>query len=356
MKPLGLGMIGLHHQHPRWYWPLWKHLPEYKPVAMADADAGFLDSENDFFGLDTHTDYRELLERPDVDVVIIWLPHSEMPEAVAQAAEAGKHIIVEKPCAANVAGAESIAATAQKFPNLKISVPYCWRTHPVSDEIVAAVEAGLFGQITAMEGRLNAGGAYRYIRDNSPWMLQASEGGGPMWNLGVHWVDYFRWITGREVVSVSGVASGPHGKPDRDIEDNAQALLTFDNGAIAMLDISYSLSDSYPDGRDIFVAIRGTLGGSAWKPNWEGTSNELLLVSEHESVGEDRSRRIPVACREIPGYCGQMAWEWLRRFAKNINENTQPLVSVDDIAAAIRVVDAFYRSLSSGKAEKVQAL
>ncbi len=35
MKPLGLGIIGLHHQHPRWYYPLWGHLPQYKPVAVA---------------------------------------------------------------------------------------------------------------------------------------------------------------------------------------------------------------------------------------------------------------------------------------------------------------------------------
>ena len=49
MKPLGLGIIGLHHQHPRWYYPLWNNLPEYIPVAIADDDKPFLDSENDFF-------------------------------------------------------------------------------------------------------------------------------------------------------------------------------------------------------------------------------------------------------------------------------------------------------------------
>ena len=42
MNQLGLGIIGLHHQHPRWYHPLWNHLPEYKPVAIAEQDKDFL--------------------------------------------------------------------------------------------------------------------------------------------------------------------------------------------------------------------------------------------------------------------------------------------------------------------------
>ena len=344
-KPLGLGIIGLHHQHPRWYNPLWPYLPEYKPVAISDADEAFLASENKFFDLDAHADYHELLGRDDVDVVIIWLPHSEMPAAVEAAAAAGKHVIVEKPCAADIQGAQSIVATASRYPQIKISAPYCWRTHPVSRKIREAVDAGLLGEIMAMEGRLNAGGAHRYIRDNSPWMLKAAQGGGPMWNLGVHWMDYFRWITGKEIVSVTGATSGPVGDPQRDIEDNAQAVLTFEGGAIATLDISYSLSESYPGKRDIFVAMRGSLGAIAWSPAWQGNTDELLLVSEHESVGANQCQQIQVTSRDIPGYCGQMAWEWLKDFAEAVRDDRQPIVTPADILAAVKAADLFYKSL-----------
>lgn len=354
MKPLGLGIIGLHHQHPRWYHPLWSHLPEYKPIAIADADEAFLAGENSFFNLAAHNDYHQLLEREDIDVVIIWLPHSQMPEAVAAAAAAGKHVIVEKPCAADVHGAESIVATSQKHPHIKISAPYCWRTHPVSEKIREAIDAGRLGRIMAMEARLNAGGAHRYVRDNSPWMLKASEGGGPMWNLGVHWVDYFRWMTAREVVSVYGVVSGPAGDPPRDIEDNAQALLTFDDGATATLDISYALPDSYPGKRDIYVAFRGTVGAAAWAPAWQGTTDELLLASEHASAGEESCRPIEIISRDIPGYCGHMAWAWLADFARCVRQDKPPLVTASDNLAAVRVADAFYRSVKSGRSETVE--
>ncbi|MCE5248818.1 Gfo/Idh/MocA family oxidoreductase [bacterium] len=355
MKPLGLGIIGLHHQHPRWYYPLWGSLPEYRPVAVAEEDKAFLRSENEFFGLETHTDYHDLLERRDVDAVIVFLPHSRMPQAVADAAAAGKHVIVEKPCAADVAGIEKIAATAREFPHIKISAPYCWRTHPVSGQIRSAIKDGLLGSIVAMEGRLNAGGAHRYIRDNTAWVLESSEGGGPMWNLGVHWIDYFRWMTGQEIVAVSGIANGPFGEPERTIEDNAQALLRFGDGAVGILDVSYSLPDSYPGKRDIYVAFRGTEGDAVWAPAWQGHMDELLLVSRHESASDAQCRRLKIESRDIPGYGGQMAWEWLSDFAAAVREDRAPLVSIDDMRAAVYVADAFYRSLSSGRMERVQA-
>lgn len=354
MNPLGLGIIGLHHQHPRWYHPLWAHLPEYRLVAIAEKDEDFLRIQNEFFKLDIYADYRELLACNDIDVVIIFLPHSLMPDAVADAAAAGKHIIVEKPCAANIEGIEKIAETASKYPHLKISSPYCWRTHPVSEKIYSYIREGILGRIVAMQGHLNAGGAHRYIRDNCPWVLKSSEGGGPMWNLGVHWVDYFRWITSMEIVSVSGVTSGPFGAPKRDIEDNAQAVLTFKNGAVGILETSYSLQDSYPGKRDIYLSFRGTMGNVSWEPAWVDTTDELLLVSEHESVGNNLCQRIKIRSEEIPGYGGHMAWAWLKDFAAAIRENREPLVRINDMRMAVRVVDAFYRSVVSGRQESVE--
>lgn len=352
MKPLGLGIIGLHHQHPRWYFPLWKHLPEYRPVAIAEEDRAFLDDQKDFYNLDIHTDYRDLLERSDIDVVIVFLPHSMMPEAVRRAAEAGKHVIVEKPGAATLGGMVSIVSTAKAFPRLKISSPYCWRNHKASERIKSIIDKGLIGDITAMEARLNAGGPHRYIRDNCPWVLKAAEGGGPMWNLGVHWIDYMRWATGLSITGVSGAVSGPYGPPDRDIEDNAQAVLTFDNGAVGMLDISYSLPDAYPGKRDIYISFRGTLGTVSWAPAWEGTRDEILLVSKHSAPDSGDVQRIEIITEDIPGYGGHMGASWLRNFARAVNENTNPQVSIEDMYEAVKTADAFYRSLTTKRFEQ----
>jgi predicted dehydrogenase len=244
---------------------------------------------------------------------------------------------------------ERIAAAARTHPAWTLSAPYCWRNHPASERMREIVAAGLIGDVTAAEARLNAGGAHRYVRDNCEWVLESREGGGPMWNLGVHWIDFLRWMTGKEIATVCGAVSGPFGEPERDIEDNAQALMTLRNGAAAMLDISYGLKDEYPGKRDIYIALRGTLGSVSWAPAWEGTEDELLLVSEHFSMSTEKCRRIRIVSKDIPGYGGQMGWAWLRDFAVSIHEGRKPPVSVNDMLAAVRVADAFYRSVKSGK-------
>ncbi len=355
MKPIGIGIIGLHHQHPRWYFPLWAQLPEYRLLAISDPDEPFLDRENEFFGLDATSDYRRLLDRPDIEAVLIFLPHSQMPEAVAAAAAAGKHVIVEKPCAADLAGGRQILDVARRHPRIKISSPYCWRNHPVSDRIAESVRGGLLGQLHTMEARLNAGGAERYIRDNAPWMLDAAERGGPFWNLGVHWIDYLMWLTGRRVRSVFGRMSGPFGPPNRHIEDSAQAILEFEDGAHAMLDISYTIPAEYPGSRDIYVALRGTRGVASWAPAWEGNVDELLLVSRHESLGEsERARRIQIESQPVKGYGGEMGLRWLKAFARAVREDAAPPVTPEQMFETLKVADAFYRSVASGQPEPVE--
>jgi predicted dehydrogenase len=353
MKPLGLGIIGLHHQHPRSYHALWESLPEFRPIAVAEEDKPFLAAENEFFRLESYTDYRKLLEREDIDVVIIFLPHSRMPEAVADSAAAGKHVIVEKPCAADLAGAERIVETARRFPDRIISAPYVWRTHPVSERLYAEVKAGALGEIVAVEGRLNAGRAHRYIRDHAEWMLDPREGGGPMWNLGVHWIDYFLWLTGSKITEVGAAAARLSGGPARGIEDVNQAVLRFSTGAVGILDISYSLPDSFPGSRDIYVACRGTAGAASWAPAWKGVKDELMLVTERGAERSGQAGRIVIQSKNIPGYGGQMGWAWMKDFAEAVREGRAPLVNADDICAAVRVADAFYRSLASGSFEPV---
>jgi len=351
MKPLGLGIIGLHHQHPKWYYPLWEHLPAYRPLVIAERDRAFLDNEAAFYGLDTTTDYHTVLNRGDIDVVIVFLPHLEMPGAVGDALAAGKHVIVEKPACANIAGMNRIAAASNAHPTGLVSAPYCWRNHRASAVIKQTIERGGIGEIRALEARLNAGSAQRYIRDKCEWILSRAQGGGPMWNLGVHWIDYFRWITGQEIVAVSGATTGPDGGPARDIEDNAQAVVTFGNGASGILDISYSLQPSYPGGRDIYFSVRGTRGSISWSPAWKGVHDTVQIVGSGNA--DESCRVVEITSEDIPGYGGEMGWSWLDRFAAAMRGECEPDVTLRDMRSAVHVADAFYRSCESGRREAV---
>ena len=163
------------------------------------------------------------------------------------------------------------------------------------------IDAGVLGQIVGCEGRCAAGGLHRYIDGHSPWMLDPKKsGGGPMYNLGVHWIDLYRWLLGSEVSAVMG--KNVHVNQKYEIEDNSFALCTFANGATLALDISYTVPDSYPFGRDLYLAIRGTEGCMSFAPAFEGTRQTLFVCSNDPRFGGAPRKTIQFELENTPGY------------------------------------------------------
>ena len=343
MKPIGLALWGLHHQHPRWYWPLFARLPHFKPLCLCDADRDFLAREAEFFGLAALADPQAMLARDDVEAVMIFLPHREMPDAVEAAVRAGKHVLVEKPMAATADGARRVCRIAAQTDRA-VTTGYCWRYDPMARQIRQWIADGLLGQVCHLQGRMNAAGAWRYVRDNALWMLDADQGGGPMFNLGVHWIDLFHWWTGLEARSVQGLTHRAGGEPERTIEDNAAALIEYQGGAIGLLDISYGVPPSYPQGRDLFVAVRGTKGTVHWAPSWGGGDHQVTLVSEHESAGRQNVRHLREPTPKVPGYCGQMGLDYLADWARAIRRGGPVGIPVTDGLRAVIVAEAVLRS------------
>ena len=148
----------------------------------------------------------ELLEISDV--IDICSPPYSHESCVIAAAEAGKHVIVEQPMANMSEGIERMISAADRA-GVALSPPYCWRAHPASRHIKRLVDGGVLGQLVALEGRLSAGSPARYDLDGiSPWLnIKWLAGGGPMHNLGVHWIDLFRWMLDDEVESAVGMVS-----------------------------------------------------------------------------------------------------------------------------------------------------
>jgi predicted dehydrogenase len=283
-----------------------------------------------------------MLEREKIDVAYVFLPHCDCDEAAVACAEKGIHVVVEKPVASTSEKAARIADACTKAGVL-FSTPYLWRYHPVARKMKEAVESGILGQIVGCEGRCAAGGLHRYIEGHSEWMLQrAKSGGGPMYNLGVHWIDLFRWLLGSEIIEVTG--KNVKVNADYDIEDNSFAIATFDNGATLALDISYTVPDSYPFGRDLYLAIRGTEGCLNFAPSFEGIHQKLFLCSNHPKFGGAPRQTIHFELENVPGYCGSLGLEYVNDIADNICTAKKPFIGGDDAVRALRVVEAIYES------------
>ena len=347
MKPLGVGIIGLQHLHPRGYVTLFRQLPEMEAVVLADEDDALRDRVSEETGIEGCADWREVLDRKDVDVVAVFLPHSECPDVAVRAAEAGKHVLVEKPMASTSEGARRMVEAARAH-GVKLTTPYLWRFHAVSKEIKRLVSDGALGEIVACEGRCTAGSPWRYTESDAAWMLEPEKsGGGPMMNLGVHWIDLFRWLLKDEVIRVSGeVHALSHGI---EIEDNAFALMKFRGGAVATLDISYAAPDGYPGGRDLYIGLRGTLGVASWSPAWGEYEDELVLHTQASAYRDAPGRTLRFASRPVEGYAGAMGLEFLNAFARCIVRDESPPVDPEDGVRAVEIAEAVYRSAAENR-------
>jgi predicted dehydrogenase len=341
-RVLKVAIVGLGHLHPRSYMPLFRAVKATRVTAAVEADTALREAFCREFELTGYDSLDRMLAAEQPDIAAIFLPHSDCPEAAEVCAAAGAHLMVEKPMAASAPGARRIAAAARSH-NVKVTTGYCWRLHPAAREFKRLVASGVIGKPVGAEGRCAAGRLQRYIDGHASWMLErARSGGGPMYNLGVHWIDLFRWMLEDEVVEVSGrnvkVNTG------YDIEDNSFAHLRFSSGAIVSLDISYTVPDAFPYGRDLYVAIRGTQGVVSWSPAYEGQQDVLSVCSDHPDFGGSPRRQLSFELEKVAGYSGAMGLSYVRDFAAAVISGRDPLITAEDGVRALEVVEAVYRS------------
>jgi predicted dehydrogenase len=348
MQTLSVGIIGLRHLHPRSYMPVFGAVGEFEVVAAAESDAAILDGFARDFPVRPYADWRTMLEAERLDLAVVFLPHRECPQAAIACVQRGVNVLVEKPMAAD---SESLAGAIQaaQAARVVLSSPYVWRYHPVARAMKRYVEDGTLGRIVGCEGRCAAGRLGRYIEGHAEWMLSKSaSGGGPMYNLGVHWVDLYRWLLDDEVVEVCGKNVKVNERYD--IEDNSFAILTFSRGTVLALDISYTVPNSYPSGRDLYLALRGTGGVLSWSPSFEGVREKLFVCSDAPAFASTSGREIDFELPPQPGYAGASTVEFLRDLAKAIRTGSPPAITGEDGLRALEVVEAIYQSAESGRA------
>jgi UDP-N-acetyl-2-amino-2-deoxyglucuronate dehydrogenase len=351
MNKLKVGIIGLGHLHPLTYMPHFQACEKTTVVAASDENEVLRVNFKEQFKTNVYACWQEMLEQEEIDLAYIFLPHCDCAAAAIACAEKNIHIVVEKPVAHTAADTIKIMAACQQNKVL-FSTPYVWRYHPVIRKMKETIDAGVLGTIVGCEGRCAAGGLHRYIEGHSEWMLdKAKSGGGPMYNLGVHWIDLYRWLLDSEITEVAG--KNVHVNKKYNIEDNSLAIVSFENGATLALDISYTVPDSYPYGRDLYLAIRGTEGCINFAPSFEGTRQTLFICSNHKNFGGAPRQTIEFELDAVPGYSGSLGLEYVNEIADNIINNEKPFIGGSDAVKVLQVVEAIYEAANTGKTTKV---
>jgi predicted dehydrogenase len=238
----GVGILGLGH----WYsaYGIARALPEYPKAelrAVAWHDRHQLETFASTFGVDAYDAYAPLLERPDVDIVQITSPVSEMADLAVRAARAGKHIVLGKPMAMSVAEADRIV-DAVEGAGVKCLPAQANTRFRVAD-LKTRIERGEIGDIAVLHQTCRWSIAEDWIGSGKPgWFADPRHvPGGAFIDEGIYWVDVFRWLTGSEIVQVEAKMANLVHK-DIAVEDWGLATFTFENGVIATLEAAWTIN------------------------------------------------------------------------------------------------------------------
>ena len=346
MKSIKVAIIGLCHLHPRSYMAHFNMIPEMEVIAVAEENESLRTQFAEDFNLRAYSNWQDLFDQEQIDLAAIFLPHVDCPDAAKAAIKKSIHVLIEKPMTVDSQDAEKIVGLAEEN-NVKVTTPYVWRYHPVVKDIKGLLESGALGEIIGCTGRCAAGRLDRYIEGQAEWMLDAKKsGGGPMYNLGVHWIDLFTWLLGDKVIS--SVGKNMKINEQYNIEDNSFSILTFRSGAVLTLDISYTVPASFPHGRDLFISIRGTKGVLSWAPAYEGEQDELFICSDAEDFQGAPVQRRLYEIKPVPGYSGIMGLLYLQEVAKSILNDTPVPIPGKEGAAVLKIVESIYQSSEDG--------
>jgi predicted dehydrogenase len=201
----------------------------------------------------SYADWREMLDDGDVDAVYIATPvHLHALQTIA-AAEAGKHVLCEKPMALNVKQCDEMI-DACRANKVKLGVAYYRHFYPVVDRVKAVIESSEIGQPVIVQ--INAFEWFDPSADHPRrWLLDPDRaGGGPMFDFGCHRIEVLANIFGPPVRVESVVTNVLF---PREVEDTAIAVLHFESGTCGVLCVTHGASEPQ-DTMDIFGS-RGSI-------------------------------------------------------------------------------------------------
>jgi predicted dehydrogenase/diketogulonate reductase-like aldo/keto reductase len=221
-----------------------------------------------------HGSYEALLADPEVAAVYIATPHPQHVEWAIKAAEAGKHILCEKPIGVNHAEAMVIAAAAQENGVLLMEA-FMYRCHPQTAKVLEIVRSGVLGEIKLLQAAFgfNAG----FDANSRLWSNDAA--GGGIMDVGCYPVSFSRLIagaiTGQPFANPVSVTGAGQLHPQTGVDVTAAATLKFASGLVAQVSTSIGVN------QDNSVRLYGTAGmlhiPSPWIPPSEGTDAVLHL-------------------------------------------------------------------------------
>jgi len=278
-------------------------------------------------GVVATADWRDVLARPGVDVVIVATTNNVLAEVAVAAVKAGKHVLVEKPAARSVREIEQVIEAAEHHVRL-VRVGFNHRYHPSLRKARELFKAEALGDLMFVRGRYGHGGRLGYEKE---WRADPTlSGGGELIDQGVHLIDLARWFLGN-FSEVTGFAHAYFWQMP--VEDNGFMLLKTPRQQVAFLHVGWTewknIFSFEIFGRDAKLHIEG-LGGSYG-------IERLTYYKMLPEMGPPET-----TLWEYPR--GDHSWEVeFAEFLEDIRLGRMPSANLHDARAALNVVEKIYK-------------
>jgi myo-inositol 2-dehydrogenase/D-chiro-inositol 1-dehydrogenase len=333
MKSICVGFIGFANSHQKdWLEHFHRH-PDVEVVAISDCSPFGTYGGQDHaqrLGVDYYRDYRNLLERSDVDVVSIGSETALHAEHTIAACQAGKHIFYDKPFADTLENGRAIVKAVESA-GVKFFMGFHLRLDPIFRRVRQMLRDGTLGPARHID---LVGEWGRSATIHTPWVhTPEAAGGGALINFGVHGLDLIRYWTGDEVAEVYAEL-GYRTYPEYPVEDAAVVQMRLRGGASVSLVAGWGKPlERHTHAYDAHVEVRGqyrTLRADF------SAAQHLEVCSE--ATPYDRTTWITV------GDYQDIRAEAVDMFVAYINGEGQPLASLEDGYRNAELVEAAYRA------------
>ncbi|TVQ03699.1 MAG: gfo/Idh/MocA family oxidoreductase [Balneolaceae bacterium] len=285
------------------------------------------------FGVPAYSSFDELLSHSPLDAIVICTPSGTHLDYGKAAAEAGKHVIVEKPIEVTVArGKELIHACKQN--GVKLAVIYQNRFLDGAVKMKRVVEDGTIGEPVMVRASV------KWFRDqayyeNSGWRgTYKMDGGGAVINQAIHTIDLLLWIMG-DIAELSAL-KGTLTHRGIEAEDNAVAVLQFKNGAMGVFEASTSIVPAQPRS----IEINGTMGTAILKDD----QFTLIFDKANQLSAVQKTSGGAGAADPLDGLQANLHASQYAGIVDAILYDKPPEVSGEDALRSLAVAEAIYRS------------
>ncbi len=324
-------MIGLGSIAQSSILPAFAHCNNAELVALVGRDPNKTSRLAQEFEVSSHYPseaFAECLANPEVSAVYIATPQGEHARLTIQAAEAGKHVLCEKPLATTPEQSATMVNVCRRSRVLLMTA-YRKYYEPSTLYLKQLVQSGKLGRIDVIHT------AFSELHSPStslPWLLEVKmAGGGPLMDLGIYCVNTTRWLAGEDPVEVSAQSWVNDTARYREVEEGISFSLRFPSG------LRVQGSSSYGAAMASFIFVQGSAG-------WASLSPAFQFEEDRQLTGKIGKRHFERTFKTVDEFAPE-----IDAFAKAIQD--QGVVEPDGIQGHrdIIIIDAIYKSARSNK-------